>query len=126
MEKLKFSRDNANIHNRLFLGWGIIYKKSVAGNRKENFITEIDVWKWVHPIGSVRKQRKLYPALDLLKEKANEREVVQTAEEKELAKQINELNAFTGLIGKLADKLFSFLKGVLSFKMLKIFACYEL
>jgi DNA-binding transcriptional regulator GbsR (MarR family) len=122
MEELKISRGNANMSIRQLLDWGIIYKKSVAGDRKEYFIAEKDVWKWALKIGSVRKQRELNPVLDLLKEIASEKGVAKTAEEKEFAKQIKELNAFTEQIGKLADKLFSSPKGELLFKMLKMFA----
>jgi DNA-binding transcriptional regulator GbsR (MarR family) len=122
MEELKISRGNANMSIRQLLDWGIIYKKSVAGDRKEYFIAEKDVWKWALKIGSVRKQRELNPVLDLLKEIASEKAVAKTAEEKEFAKQIKELNVFTEQIGKLADKLFSSPKGELLFKMLKMFA----
>lgn len=122
MEELKISRGNANMSIRQLLDWGIIYKKSVAGDRKEYFIAEKDVWKWALKIGNVRKQRELNPVLDLLKEIASEKEVAKTAEEKEFANQIKELNAFTEQIGRLADKLFSSPKGELLLKMLKMFA----
>ena len=45
-----------------------------------------------------------------------------TAEEKEFAKQIKELNAFTQQLGSLADKVFLTPGGALLFKMLKMFA----
>jgi DNA-binding transcriptional regulator GbsR (MarR family) len=122
MEELKISRGNANMSIRQLLDWGIVYKKSVAGDRKEYFVAEKDVWKWAIKIGNVRKQRELNPVLDLLKELASDRESAKTAEEKEFAKQIKELNAFTQQVGKLADNLFSSPKGELLFKLLKMFA----
>ena len=121
MEELKISRGNANMSIRQLLDWGIIYKKSVAGDRKEYFVAEKDVWKWALKIGSVRKQRELNPVLDLLREIAGEKQDAATPEEKEFAKQMKELNAFTGQVGRLADKLFSSPKGELLFKMLKMF-----
>lgn len=122
MKELKISRGNANMSIRQLLDWGIIYKKSVAGDRKEYFIAEKDVWKWALKIGSVRKQRELNPVLDLLKNIADNKEVAKTQEEKEFAKQIKELNAFTHQLGNLADKLFLSPKGELLFKILKMFA----
>jgi DNA-binding transcriptional regulator GbsR (MarR family) len=122
MEELKISRGNANMSIRQLLDWGIVYKKSVAGDRKEYFVAEKDVWKWALKIGSVRKQRELNPVLDMLKEIANSKETARTAEEKEFAKQIKELNAFTQQVGKLADNLFSSAKGEMLFKLLKMFA----
>ena len=122
MEELKISRGNANMSIRQLSDWGIVYKKSVAGDRKEYFIAEKDVWKWAIKIGSVRKQRGLNPVLDLLQEIASDKETGKTAEEKEFAKQMKELNAFTQQVGKLADNLFSSPKGALLFKMLKMFS----
>jgi DNA-binding transcriptional regulator GbsR (MarR family) len=99
-----------------------VYKKSVAGDRKEYFIAEKDVWKWALKIGSVRKQRELNPVLDLLNEIAESKEAAKSEEEKEFASQIKELNAFTQQIGNLADKVFLSQKGELLFKVLKMFA----
>src|SRR4051812_5557330 len=80
MEELKISRGNANMSIRQLLDWSIIYKKSVAGDRKEYFIAEKDVWKWALKIGGIRKQRELNPVLDLLKEIANNKETAKTEE----------------------------------------------
>ena len=122
MEELKISRGNANMSIRQLMDWGIIYKKSVAGDRKEYFIAEKDVWKWALKIGNVRKQRELNPVLDMLKEIADNKEAAKTAEEKELARQIKELHAFTQQLGNLADKLFLSPKGELLLKIMKMFA----
>jgi DNA-binding transcriptional regulator GbsR (MarR family) len=122
MEELKISRGNANMSIRQLLDWGIVYKKSVAGDRKEYFIAEKDVWKWALKIGNVRKQRELNPVLDLLKEISEKTEKAKTQEEKEFATQIKELNAFTQQLGSLADKVFLTPGGAMLFKMLKMFA----
>jgi DNA-binding transcriptional regulator GbsR (MarR family) len=122
MEELKISRGNANMSIRQLLDWGIVYKKSVAGDRKEYFIAEKDVWKWALKIGNVRKQRELNPVLDLLKEISGNKETAKTEEEKEFVKQIKELNAFTQQLGSLADKVFLTPGGAMLFKMLKMFA----
>jgi DNA-binding transcriptional regulator GbsR (MarR family) len=122
MGELKISRGNANMSVRQLLDWGIVYKKSVAGDRKEYFIAEKDVWKWALKIGNVRKQRELNPVLDLLKEISENTEKAKTQEEKEFATQIKELNAFTQQLGSLADKVFLTPGGAMLFKMLKMFA----
>jgi DNA-binding transcriptional regulator GbsR (MarR family) len=122
MEELKISRGNANMSIRQLLDWGIVYKKSVAGDRKEYFIAEKDVWKWALKIGKVRKERELNPVLDLLQDIADNSETAKTQEEKEFSRQIKELNAFTQQLGSLADKVFLTPGGALLFKMLKMFA----
>jgi len=122
MAELKISRGNANMSIRQLLDWGIVYKKSVAGDRKEYFIAEKDVWKWALKIGNVRKQRELNPVLNLLKEISESSDKAKTEEEKEFAKQIKELNVFTQQLGSLADKVFLTPGGAMLFKMLKMFA----
>ncbi len=122
MEELQISRGNVNMSIRQLVDWGIVYKKSIPGDRKEYFMAEKDVWKWALKIGSVRKQRELNPVLDLLQDIASDKAVGKTPEEKEFAKQMKDLNAFTQQVGKLADKLFSSPKGELLFKLLKMFA----
>jgi DNA-binding transcriptional regulator GbsR (MarR family) len=122
MEELKISRGNANMSIRQLLDWGIVFKKSVAGERKEYFIAEKDVWKWALKIGNVRKQRELNPVLDLLKEISENTEKAKTEDEKEFARQVKELNAFTQQLGALADKVFLTPGGAMLFKMLKMFA----
>lgn len=122
MEELKISRGNANMSIRQLLDWGIVYKKSVAGDRKEYFIAEKDVWKWALKIGNVRKQRELNPVLDLLKEISENSEKAKTEEEREFSRQIKELNAFTQQLGSVADKIFLTPGGTMLFKMLKMFA----
>jgi DNA-binding transcriptional regulator GbsR (MarR family) len=122
MEELKISRGNVNMSIRQLLDWGIIYKKSIPGDRKEYFIAEKDVWKWSLKIGNVRKQRELNPVLELLKEIAEGNEAAKTKEEKEFSKQIKDLNAFTQQIGKLADRIFTTGQGELLLKLLKMFA----
>jgi len=122
MAELKISRGNANMSIRQLLDWGIVYKKSVAGDRKEYFIAEKDVWKWALKIGNVRKQRELNPVLNLLKEISESSDKAKTEEEKEFAKQIKELNVFAQQLGSLADKVFLTPGGAMLFKMLKMFA----
>ena len=122
MQELKISRGNVNMSIRQLLDWGIIYKKSVAGDRKEYFVAEKDVWKWAIKIGGVRKQRELNPVLDLLMEIANNKEPAKTEEEKEFVKQMKELNAFTQQLGRLADNLFLSQRGEMLLKILKMFA----
>lgn len=121
MEELQISRGNANMSIRQLLDWGIVHKKAVAGDRKEYFVAEKDVWKWAMKIGSVRKQRELNPVLDMLRDVSAEKGG-RSAEEKEFAKQVSELYAFTDQVGRMADNLFSSPRGELLFKLLKMFA----
>ncbi|WP_276132815.1 GbsR/MarR family transcriptional regulator [Polluticoccus soli] len=121
MEELTISRGNANMSLRQLLDWGIIYKKTIAGDRKEYFVAEKDVWKWSHKIGTIRKQRELDPVLGMLKEMSASKEIGKSEEEQEFKKQVKELSVFTNQVGQLADKLFLSPKGELLLKLMKMF-----
>lgn len=120
MEALVISRGNANMSLRQLLDWGIIYKKSVPGDRKEYFIAEKDVWKWSHKIGAVRKQKELDPVLEVLDELNQVKDIERSEEGKEFMKQIKELDQFTDQLAKLADRIFSSQKGEMLLKLLKL------
>lgn len=121
MEELIISRGNANMSLRQLLDWGIIYKKTIAGDRKEYFVAEKDVWKWSHKIGTIRKQRELDPVLNMLKEMSTSKDIGKSEEEQEFKKQVKELSVFTNQVGQLADKLFLSPKGELLLKLMKMF-----
>jgi DNA-binding transcriptional regulator GbsR (MarR family) len=120
MEELVISRGNANMSLRQLVEWGIVYKRSIAGDRKEYFVAEKDVWKWSHKIGTIRKQRELNPAMEVLGELAANKDLGKTDAEKEFIQQIKGLNDFTTQISVLADKLFLSPKGELLLKLLKM------
>ena len=71
MEALTMSRSNANLTLRALLDWGLVYKKSLAGDRKEYFVAEKDIWKVATCIMYQRKKRELDPMLKVLEKLAN-------------------------------------------------------
>ena len=122
MQELTISRGNANMSLRQLMEWGVVYKKTIAGDRKEYFVAEKDVWKWSHKIATIRKQRELDPVLHLLKDISASKEMGKSEEEQEFTRQIKELSAFTNQVGQLADKLFLSPRGELLLKLIKMFA----
>ena len=44
MEELKISRGNANMNIRTLIDWGLLFKETKAGERKEFFRAEKDLW----------------------------------------------------------------------------------
>ncbi len=120
MEELVISRGNANMSLRQLLDWGIVYKKAIAGDRKEYFVAEKDIWKWSNKIGEVRKKRELDPVLEVLSELKKVKNTEKTKEGAEFVSQIAEIENFTAQIGSLADKLFNSKRGELLMKLLKL------
>ncbi len=120
MEALKISRGNANMSLRQLMDYGIIYKKVVAGERKEFFVAEKDVWKWAMRIAMMRKQKEINPVLAILKDLKNDTKSNKTAEGKEFNKMVSEIQSFTDQISTMADKVFESNRGELLLKLLKV------
>lgn len=68
MEALSISRGNANMTLRDLIGWGLIEKQHKAGERKEYFFADKDVWNISRQVAKERKKRELEPVLKVLSE----------------------------------------------------------
>lgn len=68
MERLRISRGNASMTLRALLDWDIVRRTHVAGDRKEYFEAEQDVWKLFRTIVRERKKREIDPLLEALHE----------------------------------------------------------
>lgn len=119
MEALTISRGNANMSLRQLMDYGIIYKRVIAGDRKEYFIAEKDVWKWAVKIAMMRKQKEIDPVMNMLKELKEETGKIKTTEGKEFYKTVDDIQSFTEQLSTLADKLFASNRGELLIKLLK-------
>lgn len=67
-QELRISTGNANMNIRLLIDWGLVYKEGKAGDRKEYFTAEKDIWKVVRQIMIQRKKKELEPMLRVLDE----------------------------------------------------------
>ena len=68
METLSISRGNANMTLRDLIGWGLVEKQHKAGERKEYFFADKDVWNIARQVAKERKKRELEPVLKVLSE----------------------------------------------------------
>ncbi|TDH23104.1 transcriptional regulator [Segetibacter sp. 3557_3] len=66
MEQLSISRGNSNMNVRELIDWNLVSKVIVAGERKEYFTAEKDIWKVATRIMYQRKKRELDPLTDVL------------------------------------------------------------
>src|SRR5687767_13928545 len=57
MEELKISRGNASMNLRALMDWGIVYKASKPGERREFFIAEKDLDELATKIARERSKR---------------------------------------------------------------------
>ncbi|MFM2266970.1 MAG: hypothetical protein RL757_411 [Bacteroidota bacterium] len=68
MSELDISRGNANMNIRQLMDWGLVFKELKAGDRKEYFVAEKEMWKVVKQIIINRRKKELEPMLRLLDE----------------------------------------------------------
>jgi DNA-binding transcriptional regulator GbsR (MarR family) len=61
-EALGMARSNVSNSVKELLGWKLIKRVPVAGDRRDHFIAETDVWVMVQRIAEGRKQREIDPA----------------------------------------------------------------
>lgn len=68
MEQLNISRGNANMNLRALIDWHLVDRILKAGERREFFQAEKDVWKVATHITRERKKRELEPMVRFLGE----------------------------------------------------------
>ncbi len=91
MQELTISRGNVNMNIRDLIGWGLVDRVIIAGERKEYFTAEKDIWKVATQIIKERKKRELDPMIKLLGQLENI----------EGDKKDKEIQQFTEVIGSI-------------------------
>ncbi|MFT3845352.1 MAG: MarR family transcriptional regulator [Lacibacter sp.] len=66
MAQLNISRGNVNMNIRELIDWGLVDRVIIAGERKEYFTAEKDIWKVATQIIKERKKRELDPMMKLM------------------------------------------------------------
>jgi HTH-type transcriptional regulator, glycine betaine synthesis regulator len=109
---LGVSRGNVSMNLRELLSWGVVHKVHRAGERRELFRAETDVWTLFRKILSERKRRELDPSLSVLDrafKAAQDDPVLQ-----ELKGRIEPLRSFFRQIDAMAVQLLSLPPGDLA------------
>lgn len=103
MDELQISRGNANMNIRALMDWGLVYKELKAGDRKEYFVAEKDMWIVIKKIIINRKKKELEPIIKLLDElssvKGND------AHSEEFVKVISDIKMFSNKADSTLDAL---------------------
>jgi DNA-binding transcriptional regulator GbsR (MarR family) len=66
-ETLGLARSNVSNSIRELLGWNLIRRVPIMGDRREHFEAETDIWEIASRIAAGRKEREIDPALAALK-----------------------------------------------------------
>lgn len=62
-EELGIARSNVSNSLKELVGWRLIRRVPVAGDRREHFVAEADVWEMAMLIAKGRKEREIDPAM---------------------------------------------------------------
>lgn len=107
MEELNISRGNVNMNVRALIDWGLVYKESVIGERKEFFIAEKDMWKVSTRIMQERRRKELEPIKRVLSDLQNVNEGGTKEEIKSFKKTMNDIEKFSNDADKMINRLVS-------------------
>ena len=101
MEQLSISRGNVNMNIRDLVDWGLVNRVIIAGERKEYFTAEKDIWKVATQITRERKRRELDPMLKLL----GQLEKIEGDKKDKAVKQFTDTVSNIRKFGNQADKM---------------------
>ncbi len=107
MEALKISRGNTNMNIRTLIDWGMVYKELIAGERKEFFIGEKDMWLILKRVMKVRKEKELNPMLHILKELKSAEKQNDSEESDKILARLDEIEKFATQADKTLETLLS-------------------
>lgn len=105
MEELKISRGNTSMNVRQLIDWGIVYKETKAGERKEYFASEKDVQELARQVAKERSKREIKPVIKVLKEVSSITEEKESVKTKELIKQTKALYELASSMDTMLDKV---------------------
>ncbi len=105
MSSLSISRGNTNMNLRELINWGLVERVLLAGERKEFFSAEKDIWVVARIIARERKKRELAPMIKFLDSISD---VQEGGSEKEIASfttTINGIRRFSQLANNTIDTI---------------------
>jgi len=102
MEELQISRGNTSMNLRQLIDWGIVYKESKAGDRKEYFASEKEVQELARQVAKERSKREIKPVIRVLKEVSSIKDD-KSEKTKELIKQTAALYDLVGSMDKMIE-----------------------
>ncbi|MEM9678841.1 MAG: MarR family transcriptional regulator [Bacteroidota bacterium] len=107
MAELKISRGNTSMNLRQLMDWGIVTKTLVAGERREFFTTEKDVYELARIIAKERSRREIQPVIKVLQDVSSIKDDG-SEQTKELIKRTKALHDLTkdadAMINKLVEQ----------------------
>jgi DNA-binding transcriptional regulator GbsR (MarR family) len=121
MEQLSISRGNVNMNIRDLIGWGLVERVIVSGERKEYFTADKDIWKVATQIIKERKKRELDPMMKLLGQLENIDEDKKDRDVKQFTDVIKDIKKLGNNADKVLDLMIKAEENWFTGSLLKIF-----
>lgn len=102
-EHLSISRGNASMSLKELRNWGVIKRVHVAGDRKDYYVSEPDMWKMFFRIGIERKKREFDPLLESLRDIIEEGDV---GSSEKVSGRLNDMEGILSTMDKVMVKFF--------------------
>lgn len=103
MEGLQISRGNANMNLRALMDWGLVYRRSKPGERKDFYQAEKDLWNVFKKTLKKRKEKELAPMLKMIKSISDIQATCPHSTE--FSNFVSELNAISTAADRSLDKM---------------------
>jgi DNA-binding transcriptional regulator GbsR (MarR family) len=103
MEELSISRGNANMNLRELMNWNLAYRETVAGERREYFRAEKDIWEVAKRIARERKKREIEPLMRELSQMGKVEE--NSADAKQFVKMVGDIQGLAGKMDKSVETM---------------------
>ena len=105
MTILNISRGNANMNVRALIDWGLVRKEHKAGERREYFVAEKDIWRVAMQVTMERRKREIAPVLQMLGEVQQVEGDKKDPEVKSFVNAVENLQAIVGQADAFLDVL---------------------
>lgn len=126
-DQLGIARSNVSNSLKELVGWKLIRRVPVPGDRREHFVAEVDVWEMAMRIAQGRKEREIDPAMSaidncvqqatnepnldpLVLARMHEMQDFLTTADRWSSQMLNVPKAKLNTLMKMGDKIFSLLK----------------
>ena len=103
-ETLGIARSNVSNSLKELVGWKLIRRVPIVGDRREHFEAEVDVWEMAMRIAQGRKEREIDPAIAALQACLAEAEK-ETGLNPEVLDRLREMESFLGTTTKWYDQM---------------------
>jgi DNA-binding transcriptional regulator GbsR (MarR family) len=104
VEGLTLARSNVSTALKELQGYGIVRRVHVAGDRRDHFTAETDLWDMLMRIAAERKRREIDPTIALLGELAARLAKDDTAPP-QLRERVGRMHEFMGTLGGWYDQV---------------------